>query len=231
MKSKVLIIEDEAGIVDNIIYALKTDGYNTQWCATGKDGLKVIEKENISIIILDIGLPDINGFELFKEIKKRGNIPVIFLTARSEEIDRVVGLEMGADDYVTKPFSPRELTARVKAVLRRSETRSNQTGNIKKNKNFPFVCNDKKKAISYYGQQLEISRYEYRILKILIDHPGWVYSREQLMEQAWEEPDVSLIRTVDAHIKNIRRKIKKITPDVDPIVTHHGSGYALKEDW
>ena len=231
MKPKILIIEDEAGIVDNILYALKTDGFDTIWCATGNEGLEAISKNEISIIILDIGLPDINGFELFKKIKKTENIPVIFLTARSEEIDRVVGLEMGADDYVTKPFSPRELTARVKAVLRRSGARADQKNNIKKSQNFPFYCDDKKKSITYYGKKLKISRYEYRILKILIEHPGWVYSREQLMEHAWEEPDASLMRTVDAHIKNIRRKLKKITPQCDPIVTHHGSGYALKEDW
>ncbi len=233
IKPTILIIEDEGGIVDNIVYALKTEGFDTLWCATGMEGLVAVEKPEIVLILLDVGLPDRNGFELFKEIRQRSNVPVIFLTARSEEIDRVVGLEMGADDYVTKPFSPRELTARVKAVLRRvknvpatteQETKTITTG-------FPFRCDDKKNAIFYHGVLVQTSRYEYRLLKILIDHPGWVYSREQLMEKAWEEPDMSLIRTVDAHIKNLRHKFKLITPDCDPIVTHRGSGYALKEEW
>jgi two-component system catabolic regulation response regulator CreB len=222
--AKILVIEDEGGIVDNIVYALKTEGFETTWCSTGMDGLKVLGTEDISLVILDVGLPDINGFELFKKIKARVNVPVIFLTARSEEIDRVVGLEIGADDYVTKPFSPRELTARVKAVLRRVGNKPEKT-NLQ-----PFEIDEKRNSINYFRVPLKLSRYEYRILKILIEHPGWVYSREKLMEMAWEEPDVSLLRTVDAHIKNMRQKLRKIKPDAEAIVTHHGSGYALAED-
>jgi two-component system catabolic regulation response regulator CreB len=245
MKPTILIIEDEGGIVDNIVYALNTDGFDTIWCPTGMEGLETIRSKEIALVLLDIGLPDINGFELFKDLRKESSVPVIFLTARSEEIDRIVGLEMGADDYVTKPFSPRELTARVKAVLRRSkqaaaaETGSRTEVNLpdppgkKKNRPeaFPFDYDERRNAVYYHGVQLQTSRYEYRILKILIDHPGWVYSREQLMEMAWDEPDMSEVRTVDAHVKNIRHKLKAITPDCDPIVTHRGSGYALKEDW
>ena len=245
MTPTILIIEDEGSIVDNVVYALKTEGFNPVWNSTGSEGLETAKSTDIALIILDVGLPDINGFELFKKIKAIRNVPIIFLTARSEEIDRVVGLEIGADDYVTKPFSPRELTARVKAVLRRStppspSPPSNETSNnnttINKNKpdtkkNLPFQCNEKKNSISYYNTPLQISRYEFRLLKILIDHPGWVYTREQLMEMAWEEPDMSLLRTVDAHIKNLRKKLKDINPDHDPIITHRGTGYALKEDW
>jgi two-component system catabolic regulation response regulator CreB len=236
MKPTILIIEDESGIVDNIVYALKTEGFETIWCSTGMEGLETLRAKEITLVLLDIGLPDINGFELFKELRKKSNVPVIFLTARSEEIDRVVGLEMGADDYVTKPFSPRELTARVKAVLRRLKQAAAETElqvEVKPSypKDFPFEYDERRNAVYYHGVQVQTSRYEYRILKILIDHPGWVYSREQLMEMAWEEPDMSLARTVDAHIKNLRRKLKDITPDCDPIVTHRGSGYALKEDW
>lgn len=232
MKPTVLIIEDEGGIVDNIVYALKTDGFDTQWCDTGAAGLEAVKNNEFSLVLLDVGLPDINGFDLFKELKKHGNIPVIFLTARSEEIDKVVGLEIGADDYVTKPFSPRELSARVKAVLRRvSPGQQQEPAQNEKPEDFPFQYDEKRNAVFYHGQQLPTSRYEYRVLKILIDHPGWVYSREQLMEMAWDEPDMSEVRTVDAHIKNLRRKLKEITPDCDPIVTHRGSGYALKEDW
>ncbi len=121
MEETILIIEDERGIVDSITYALKTEGFNPLWKVTGKEALELLAKKPVTLILLDVGLPDINGFELFKKIKKNYNIPVIFLTARAQEIDRIVGLEMGADDYVTKPFSPRELTARIKAVLRRSQ--------------------------------------------------------------------------------------------------------------
>lgn len=236
MKPVILIIEDERGIVDNIEYALKTEGFATLWCSTGMAGLEAVKNHEISLVLLDVGLPDINGFELFKKLKNEADVPVIFLTARSEEIDRVVGLEIGADDYVTKPFSPRELTARVKAVLRRIKKSApglsgKEESLSRVDPKFPFYYIDKKNAIFYKGIQLQTSRYEYRILKILIDHPGWVYSREQLMEMAWDEPDMSELRTVDAHIKNLRRKLKAITPDIDPIITHRGSGYAMKEDW
>lgn len=240
MKPTILIIEDESGIVDNIEYALKTEGFETQWCSTGQEGLETLKSKEITLVLLDVGLPDINGFELFKELRKESGVPVIFLTARSEEIDRVVGLELGADDYVTKPFSPRELTARVKAVLRRvrnaggqtpSETRAEEPHPSDMPPSFPFKYDEKKNAVYYYGIQVQTSRYEYRIMKILIRHPGWVYTREQLMEMAWEEPDMSEVRTVDAHIKNLRRKLKAIHPDHDPIITHRGSGYALKEEW
>ena len=236
MKPTILIIEDEGGIVDNIAYALKTEGYDSLWCSTGMEGLEAVKKQEIGLVLLDVGLPDINGFELFKDLKQVRDVPVIFLTARSEEIDRVVGLEIGADDYVTKPFSPRELTARVKAVLRRTQALAyapveNSEGKSEGQGKFPFKCDDKKNAIFYHGVQLQTSRYEYRVLKILIDHPGWVYSREQLMEKAWDEPDMSELRTVDAHIKNLRHKLKTITPGCDPIITHRGTGYAIKEDW
>jgi len=235
MNPTILIIEDEGGIVDNIVYALKTEGFDSRWCSTGTEGLKAIREQAFQLVLLDVGLPDINGFELFKTIKKVRDIPVIFLTARSEEIDKVVGLEIGADDYVTKPFSPRELTARIKAVLRRAAKPSADTTEnaiLKEtNEKFPFRYDDKRNLVFYQGVQLQTSRYEFRILKILIDHPGWVYSREQLMEKAWDEPDMSELRTIDAHIKNLRHKLKTITPDCDPIITHRGSGYALKEDW
>jgi two-component system catabolic regulation response regulator CreB len=183
---------------------------------------------DIRLIILDIGLPDINGLELFKQIRKVSPLPVIFLTARSEEIDRVLGLELGADDYVTKPFSPRELTARVKAVLRRSGTAP--PPHIPQNPDSPFSVDEGRRKISYCGQVLELSRYEFNILKTFIRRPGQVFTRDHLMELVWDEPESSMDRTVDAHIKNIRNKLKKIKPGIDPIVTHRGIGYSLKED-
>src|SRR4030042_1101542 len=120
MKLRILIVEDEPAIVDNIQYALETDGFETICCSSGIKALEFLDREKADLIVLDIGLPDINGFELCRDIRKTSNIPVIFLTARTDEVDRVVGLEIGADDYVTNPFSPRELTARIQAILRRT---------------------------------------------------------------------------------------------------------------
>jgi two-component system, OmpR family, catabolic regulation response regulator CreB len=227
---KILIIEDEPSIADNIIYALRTEGFEPCYAGTGSDALELLRSENIALSILDIGLPDINGFELLKEIRVFSSVPVIILTARSDEVDRIVGLEIGADDYVTKPFSPRELTARVKAVLRRgAECKSPVDNNIKPNAAAPFSLDEKKYTIKYYGELLELSRYEFRLLRALVLNPGRVYNREQLMERISEDPEMSLDRTIDTHIKTIRQKLKNIRPDEDPIVTHRGIGYSLKE--
>ena len=225
MKPKILIVEDEPAIVDNIQYALETDGFETIWLAAGMETLPLLSRETLQLIILDIGLPDVNGLELCKQIRKQHSIPIIFLTARSDEIDRVVGLEIGADDYVVKPFSPRELAARVKAVLRRTKQPAANPSSSQ-----AFEVNEAKCQISYYGKILDLSRYEYRILKLFIRRPGFVFSRNQLMDSVWEEPELSMDRTVDAHIKNIRAKMKAINPDLDPIVTHRGMGYSLKEN-
>lgn len=220
---KILVVEDESSIAENISYALSTEGYEPVLCETGKDALELLDAQNIGAIIVDIGLPDISGFDLVREIRKKVDTPVLFLTARTSEIDRVVGLEIGADDYVTKPFSPRELVARIRAVLRRASSQMNDQKRVPES----FIVDEKRCMISYYGESLELSRYEYRILKTLIENPGRVFSREQLMSRSWEAPDMSLERTVDTHIKTIRRKLKAVRPGADPISTHRGFGYSL----
>ena len=226
-KPKILIVEDEPAIVDNIRYALETDGFETLWHATGGEVMPLLESESIDLIVLDIGLPDINGMELCKKIRKRYAVPVIFLTARTDEIDRIVGLEIGADDYITKPCSPRELSARVKAVLRRIQPErrspaSNDDPTV-------FQIDESRRQIAYCGKMLELSRYEFELLKNFAARPGHVFSRDRLMELVWDDPGASMDRTVDAHIKNIRSKLKAVRSDLDPIITHRGIGYSLKE--
>ena len=225
MKPKILIVEDEPAIAETIQYALETDGFETHLLSAGMPVMSILGQETIDLIVLDIGLPDISGLELCKEIRQTHSLPIIFLTARADEIDRVVGLEIGADDYVVKPFSPRELAARVKAVLRRTQ----QPSAVPTDRQ-AFQIDTDRRQISYFGTPMELSRYEYNLLEILMQRPGHVYSREQLMEMAWDEPEASMDRTVDAHIKNIRGKLKSIKPKIDPIITHRGIGYALKED-
>ncbi|WDP91994.1 MAG: two-component system response regulator CreB [Desulfobacter sp.] len=228
MKPLILIVEDEPAIADNIIFALSTEGFDTLWEAEGGPVLHRIDSHPVDLVILDIGLPDMNGMELCKAIREKGNIPVIFLTARAQEIDRVVGLEIGADDYVVKPFSPRELTARVRAVLRRTRG-SMETPAAPGSTREIFTVDPGRHKIVYRGRALDLSRYEYRLLAILIRRPGQIFSRDRLMEMAWDEPDMSMDRTVDAHIKNLRAKLRAVTPETDPIKTHRGLGYSLKE--
>jgi two-component system catabolic regulation response regulator CreB len=232
VKQKILVVEDEPAIADNITYALATEGFEPTWCATGREGLAALAGGDFALAILDVMLPDTSGFEVCREIRRSSRLPVIFLTARAEEVDRVVGLEIGGDDYVVKPFSPRELVARVRAVLRRSggEPPAAEPAPPAAART-PFEVDEGRHSISYRGRALELSRYEYRILRILVARPGWVYSRARLMEMAWEEPGTSMERTVDAHIKSLRAKLREVEPEVEAIVTHRGVGYSLREDW
>jgi len=229
MAHRILVVEDEPAIADTITYALQTEGLEAVWCSTGGEAMRVLKENGISLIVLDVGLPDTNGFDLCKQIRKTSGVPIIFLTARTDEIDRVVGLEIGGDDYVPKPFSPRELTARVKAVLRRSPLAPG--GPEATRVDSPFVIDKQRMKVSYFGQPLELSRYEFRLLEVLTRRPGWVFSREKLMDLVWEVPEASMERTVDTHVKTIRAKLHQIRPDIDPIQTHRGVGYSIKESW
>ena len=229
-QQRILVVEDEPAIADTIVYALASDGFDPHWAATGGSALDAARDGGFALAVLDVGLPDINGFELFKQLQQGRALPAIFLTARSTEIDRVVGLELGADDYIAKPFSPRELVARVRTVLRRVQ-RSTATG-----ASTPahasaagFDIDDERKTIRLHGRALDLSRTEYRLLKVLIERPGRVFSRDELMERAWDDPASAFDRTVDAHVKALRAKLRDAAPDDDPIVTHRGLGYSLRE--
>jgi len=232
MAGKILLIEDEPGIADNVSYALATEGFEPVWRATGREGLAEIGKGGVQLVILDVMLPDMDGFAVCREIRRGSDLPVIFLTARADGTDRVVGLEIGGDDYVVKPFSPRELVARVKAVLRRSPGERRPAAKpAAGRKPPPFTIDEERLVISYFGKKLALSRYEFRILKVLVERPGWVYSREKLMSMCWEDPAASMERTVDAHVKSIRAKLHAVTPGREAINTHRGLGYSLAEDW
>ena len=232
MKPRILIVEDEPGIADTLQYALRTDGFEPAWCATGEEALQRIGAAAPALVILDVGLPDASGFEIFKRIRETSEVPVVFLTARSDEIDRVVGLELGADDYIAKPFSPRELVARVRSVLRRSARAgaTAPTSGAASATAGPIVLDEGRMQVRYYGRALELSRYEFGLLKTLASRPGHVFTREALLDRVWGDDSESMDRTVDAHVKTLRAKMKAIAPGIDPIRTLRGSGYALAED-
>jgi two-component system, OmpR family, catabolic regulation response regulator CreB len=225
IKPAILIVEDEPGIADTLQYALRTDGFEPHWVATGEAALSRQREAPAALVILDVGLPDLNGFEVFKRLRAFSEVPVVFLTARTDEIDRVVGLELGADDYVAKPFSPRELVARVRTILRRAARASAPPAPV-----LPFQIDEGRRQIRFYGRTLDLSRYEYGLLKTLVERPGHVYSRDVLLDKVWDTSSESLDRTVDAHVKTLRAKLKAVAPALEPIRTHRGSGYALAED-
>jgi two-component system catabolic regulation response regulator CreB len=230
-KPRILIVEDEPAIRDNIQFVLESEGLQTLQVGAGLEALPLLEEHAVNLIVLDVGLPDINGFELLKEIRRLCSAPVIMLTARNAELDRVLGLELGADDYVVKPFSPRELAARVKAVLRRAPAGppANQAA-LPAPSPRALVIDPEKRQVTFFGARLTLSRLEYELLATFMKRPGQVFSREQLMTLIWEQPETSLERSVDAHVKNLRSKLRAVRPDIDAIVTHRGSGYSLRED-
>lgn len=224
----VLVVDDDEVIAGLIRDTLEPEGYAVAAAGSAAAAREVLGGAPCDLIILDIGLPDGNGFDLCREIRAKSDIPIIFLTGRSDEVDRVLGLEIGGDDYITKPFSPRELLARIRVIekwIPRDGRRSAAPGGVAG----PFRIDERRQAIFYRDAELALTRYEYFILRILVSHPGWTFSREKLMELAWPAPHASDLRTVDAHIKSIRAKLKAVAPQFDPIATKHGFGYFLKD--
>jgi two-component system catabolic regulation response regulator CreB len=226
-RQKILVVEDEAPIAEAITYALKTEGFEPVWRTTGREALAVLAQQPVALVVLDVGLPDASGLDVCREIQRQRAVPVIFLTARSSEVDRIVGLELGADDYLAKPFSPRELTARIRAELRRTKG-SAVAGPA--GAGHGWHHDEARCRISFCGHPLELTRNEYRLLAVLLASPGRVFSRDQLMIAAWDDPGAALDRTVDAHIKTLRAKLRETAPADDPIITHRGLGYSLREE-
>ncbi len=228
MKPRILVVEDEPSILDNITYTLETEGFEPHGCATGGEAQAALLRGSWALVVLDVSLPDMVGFDLCREIRRSSNMPIIFLTARASEVDRVVGLEIGGDDYMVKPFSPRELSARVKAVLRRFSQAPPPAEGAPAG-NGVFRIDEERAQIHFQGVRLNLSGTEFRLLRALCAKPGRVFSRAQLMDIAWDDPGAALERTVDAHIKSLRAKFKEVCSDTDPIETHRGFGYSLRE--
>jgi two-component system catabolic regulation response regulator CreB len=252
LNQDILIVEDEKEIADTLVYALSSDRFSVDWAADCTSANQCLASKIYSIAVFDVGLPDGDGFELLKALRQSNHanrdIPVIFLTARNEEIDRIVGLEIGADDYVCKPFSPRELATRVKVVLKRGSNRAYNTtvnsadrsaeesdiaGNSEKQvapkvkPSDQFNHNQNKRIVSLNQTPLDLTRAEYLLLTCMLDHSGQVFSRRQLIDYVWSANHPSDDRAIDTHIKTLRAKLRSHNPHTDFIVTHRGFGYSL----
>jgi two-component system catabolic regulation response regulator CreB len=226
----ILIAEDEPAIADTVLYALRSEGMEAEHCLLGREVAPRVRAGGVDVVVLDVGLPDRSGFDVCRELRSSreawvSEVPVIFLTARNDEIDRVLGLELGADDYMAKPFSPRELVARVRARLRRSlaEAPTQQGG-----AHGDFQVDREGHRIRFRGKVLDLTRYEYVLLDALLQRPGAILSRAQLMDRGWDSDADSADRTVDTHIKTLRAKLRAAGAEPDPIRTHRGLGYALE---
>ncbi len=229
--ARVLVVEDETAIADTLLYALRSEGYQASHCALGRQALAQLRSESADVVVLDVGLPDIGGFEVCRELRTFSQVPVIFLTARNDEFDRVLGLELGADDYVTKPFSPREMVARVRARLRRAPAAPAAPVEASEpgwKVHGAFAVDAQGLRIRYREVLLDLTRYEYALLAALLQRPGAILSRAQLMERGWDHASDSADRTVDTHVKTLRAKLRAAGAQDDPIRTHRGLGYALE---
>jgi two-component system catabolic regulation response regulator CreB len=225
--SRVLLVEDEPAIADTLVYALETECFTVTHALTGADALAAAARETFDLVILDIGLPDITGLDVCRKLRETSEIPILFLTARDGEVDRILGLELGGDDYVTKPFSPREIAARVRAILRRSSHHASPAPAPQASG--PGLHHDTSAMrIHFEGQPLDLTAHEYKLLLVLMDKPGRVFTRDQLLDHAWVDPGAVTDRTVDAHIKSIRAKLRAARTGAENLIeTRRGLGYSL----
>ena len=219
----VLIVEDEKKLADILIAYLNKEQFRVTHYESGSGVSDWVKNNQPNIILLDLMLPDVNGKDLCKEIRQFSTVPIIMVTAMIDEIDRLIGLELGADDYVCKPFSPKEVVARVKAVLRRSEGDFNQ-GEIFD----AFEVNDETYSIKLNGDRLDLTPVEFRLLKMFIQSPGRVFNRDQILDNIFEDGRIVLDRTVDTHVKNLRHKLKTASPEHDYVRSVYGIGYSFE---
>jgi len=234
----ILIVEDEMSIADTLVFALESEGFTTEWVRLGRQAIERVLAGGVSFVILDVGLPDLSGFEVCKAIRRSSEVPVLFLTARADEIDRVVGLEIGADDYVVKPFSPREVAARVRVISKRIGRASALAAaparpgaaSLSRSTGEGFQLDRARVEISYRGQPLELTPQEFRLMAHLMAHPERVFSRQQLLEAIGAGGSANYARNIDGNIKSLRAKIKKVAPERDPIQTHRGFGYSYQPE-
>ena len=219
----VLIVEDEKKLADVLIAYLNKNQFRVTHFESGGGVVDWVKTNQPNIILLDLMLPDVNGKDLCKQIRQFSTVPIIMVTAMIDEIDRLIGLELGADDYVCKPFSPKEVVARVKAVLRRSEGDLN-LGEIYD----AFEVNDQTYSIKLHQDRLDLTPVEFRLLKMFLQSPGRVFNRDQILNNIFEDGRIVLDRTVDTHVKNLRHKLKTASPEHDYIRSVYGIGYSFE---
>lgn len=227
MMGQLLIIDNDAEFCDLLSRYLTTEGFDTLFSHNAKEGLHILDTHNVQVIILELMQPDLNGFDLLKKIRVKSQVPVLMLTASHNAIDKIIGLEIGADDYLTKPCNPRELLARIKAIIRRTSKVSTSNGN--KITVGPLTLNPLKHSIYINNTPLELTNAEYNILKILISYPEKAFSKETLTEQALNRKHTAFDRSIDVHISNIRNKLSEFSPEEPLIQTVRGFGYMFSE--
>jgi two-component system alkaline phosphatase synthesis response regulator PhoP len=225
-RKRIMVVDDEPKVADLIRAYLEKDGYEVILAADGVTAVDKARKDKPDLIVLDLNLPEMDGIEVFRCVRTFSDLPVIMVTARDEEVDKIVGLQLGADDYVTKPFSPRELAARVGAVLRRYSEGTRSTARILSG---DLLVDFERHEVKYRNEQVNLTAAEFKLLAVMAKNPGRVFTRLQLMDAAFGETYEGYDRTIDAHIKNVRQKLEKIGGDGSPISTVRGVGYKMEQ--
>jgi two-component system alkaline phosphatase synthesis response regulator PhoP len=220
--TSVLVVEDESSIASFVALYLKNAGYTVRTVANGSDALTHVAAESPSLIVLDLMLPDIDGIEVCRRIRKSSDVPILMLTARDEDVDKIIGLEVGADDYLTKPFNPRELVARVKSILRRAAPERRQLESKVLNHG-DLSVDAGRREVRVGEEEIQLAPKEFDLLWELLDHRGLVLTRDQLLERVWGYTFAGDTRTVDVHVRQLRRKLG----DASPVVTVWGVGYKV----
>ena len=229
MQRLILIIEDEKPIVDILKFNLERENYKVIYALDGEEGLSLALTKAPDLILLDVMLPGMDGFDVCRRVREKSTVPILMLTARDEELDKVVGLEMGADDYITKPFGVRELMARVKAHLRRTDKGTEpKESQVIRFGEYSILCD--RYEITRDGQVVELTLREFELLKFLAQQPGRIFTRENLLEQVWGYEYFGEVRTVDVTIRRLREKIEENPAEPRYIITKRGVGYYLKAD-
>ncbi|EEG76897.1 two component transcriptional regulator, winged helix family [Dethiobacter alkaliphilus AHT 1] len=205
---RVLVVDDEKTIVKGLKFNLEKEGYEVLVAFDGEEALRVFNEESPDLIVLDLMLPKLDGFEVCRNIRKTSDVPIVMLTARGEDIDKILGLELGADDYVTKPFNPRELAARVKAIMRRSQSSSGDSGNLQVIRLQDLQIDLFQHKVRVRDKEVDLTSKEFALLSLMASHPGRVFSREKLLEHVWGYDYYGDARTVDVHIRHLREKIE-----------------------
>jgi DNA-binding response OmpR family regulator len=217
----ILVVEDEGSIASFVSLYLKNAGYGVRTAATGSEALSQVAAQMPGLIVLDLMLPDIDGIEVCKRIRQSSDVPILMLTARDEDVDKIIGLEVGADDYMTKPFNPRELVARVKSILRRSTSDRRKDPESAVLQHGDLVIDAGRREVKVGAEEIQLAPKEFDLLWELLDHRGLVLTRDQLLERVWGYTFAGDTRTVDVHVRQLRRKLD----DASPIVTVWGIGY------
>lgn len=224
----ILIVEDEASIAEVVTLYLKRAGYSVQTASDGKRAMNIFERERIDFVILDIMLPEVDGLALTRWLRDRSDVPIIMLTARREEMDRIAGLEIGADDYVVKPFSPQELVSRVRAVMRRLGREQAEAGNERSLSFENLSIDPLSRAVKVKGEEIELTAKEFDMLYLLARHPKQVFTREQLLERVWGGAQYIDPGTVTVHVRRLREKIEEDPSHPARLLTVWGVGYKFE---